>query len=71
MSGVKSQSLLECFKDAGDFFVREEGGKSDAGMIINGDVKRLDARARVAVGTVAGGANAGLVKAAKLFNIKM
>src|SRR5215471_4415611 len=40
-------------------------------MIINGDMERLDACARVAMGTLAGGADAGLVKAAKFFNIKM
>ena len=68
---IKSQSLLESSDDAGDFFVGKEGGKSEAGMVINGDVERLDARAWVAVGTVAGGADAGVVKAAKLFDIKM
>jgi hypothetical protein len=71
VSAVKSQRLLEGGQDWGDFFVREKGGKSDSRMIIDGDVKRLDARAWVAVGTVAGSANAGLGEAAKLFNIKM
>jgi hypothetical protein len=40
-------------------------------MVIDGDVKGLEAGAWIAVGTVAGGADAGLEKAAKLFNIKM
>jgi hypothetical protein len=40
-------------------------------MVINGDVERLGAGAWIAVGTVAGGADARLEKAAKLFNIKM
>jgi len=40
-------------------------------MIIDGDVKGLDAGAWIAMGTITGGANAGLMKAAKLFNIKM
>jgi len=71
MSLVKGQCLLESSQDGGDFFVREKGGKSDSGMVINGDVKGLDARTRIAVGTVAGGADAGLGEAAKLFNIKM
>ena len=69
--GVKGQGLVEGGEDAGDFFIGEEGGKGDAGMIINGDVQTFHSRPRVTVGTVAGGANAGLVKAAKLFNIKM
>ena len=34
-------------------------------------MKRLGAGAWIALGTIAGGANAGLEKAAKLFNIKM
>ena len=68
---VKGQRLVEGGEDAGDFFIGEEGGKSEAGMIIDGDVEGLDARAWVAVGTVAGGADAGLMEAAKLFNIKM
>jgi len=40
-------------------------------MIIDGDVEGLDAGAGVTVGTVAGGADAWVGKAAKLFNIKM
>ena len=40
-------------------------------MVIDGDMERFSASARVAMGTVAGGANAGLMKAAKLLNIKM
>ena len=68
---IKSQSLLESSDDAGDFFVGKEGGKSDSGMVINGDVERLDACPWVAMGTVAGGPDAGVMKTAKLFNIKM
>jgi hypothetical protein len=40
-------------------------------MVIDGDVEGLSAGAGIAMRTVAGGANAGLEKAAKLFNIKM
>ncbi len=68
---IEGQGLVEGFEDTGDFFIGEEGGKSDAGMIINGDVERLNARAGIAVRTVAGGTNAGVGEAAKLFNIKM
>ncbi len=68
---IKGQGLLERGEDTGDFFVGKEGGESDSGMIIDGDVERLNARAGVAVGAVAGGADAGLMEAAKLFNIKM
>ena len=71
MSLVESDGLVERGQNAGSFFIGKETGKSQAGMIIDGDVKGLDAGAGIAVGAVAGGANAGLVKAAKLFNIKM
>jgi len=40
-------------------------------MVIDGDVERLDAGAWIAVGTIACGANAWLMKTAKLFNIQM
>ena len=69
--GVKGQRLLEGGEDTGDFFIGAEGGKSETGMIINGDVERLNAGAGIAVRAIAGGADAGLGKAAKLFNIKM
>jgi hypothetical protein len=71
VSVVKGQGLVEGGEDTGDFFVGKEGGKSEAGMIIDGDVEGLDAGTGVAMGTVAGGADAGLGEAAKLFNIKM
>ena len=71
MSLVKGDGLMESGEDAGSFFIREEGGKSQAGMIINGDVEGLDPGAGIAMGTIAGGADAGVMKAAKLFNIKM
>jgi len=68
---IKGDSLVEGGEDGRDFFIGEETSKSEAGMIIDGDVKRLNACAWITVGTVAGGADAGLGKAAKLFNIKM
>jgi hypothetical protein len=71
VSFVEGDGLVERGQDAGSFFVREERGKSQAGVVINGDVERLCASAWIAVRAVAGGADAGLEKAAKLFNIKM
>ena len=40
-------------------------------MVIDGDVEGFGASAWVTVGAIAGGADPGLMKAAKLFNIKM
>ena len=71
MSLVEGDGLLEGGQDAGSFFIWENGGKSQAGMIVDGDMEGLDAGARIAMRAVAGSADAGLMKTAKLFNIKM
>jgi len=71
MSLVESDGLVESGQDAGSFFIGKEAGKSQAGMVINGDVEGLDTGAGIALGTVASGADTGLAKTAKLFNIKM
>ena len=71
MGFIKGDGLVECGQDAGGFLIGKEGGKGDAGMVIDGDVQAFDACARIAVGAVAGGADAGLMKAAQLFNIEM
>ena len=71
MSLVEGDGLMESGEDTGSFFIRKETGKGDSGMVIDGDMERLDPGALIAVGTIAGGANAGVMKTAKLFNIKM
>lgn len=71
MSLVEVEGLVERGQDAGSFLIGKEGGKSDSGMVINGDVQTFDSRARIAVGAVAGGTDARLMKPAKLFNIKV
>ena len=71
VSCIEGDGLLEGGQDTGSFFIGKETGKGEAGMIINGDVEGLDAGAGITVGAIAGGADAGLVEAAKLFNIKM
>ena len=71
MGLVESDGLVESGQDAGSFFIREETGKGDSRMVIDGDVEGFGACARIAMGTITGGANAWLMKASKLFNIKM
>jgi len=71
VSLVEIEGLVERGEHAGSFFIREEGGESQAGVVVDGDVEGLGAGAGIAVGAIAGGANAGLMKPAKLFNIKM
>ena len=71
VSLIEGDSLVESGEHTGSFFIREERGKSQARMIIDGDVKGFDTGAWIAMRTVAGGADAWLEKTAKLFNIKM
>lgn len=68
---VEGDGLVESSQDAGSFFIWEKGGESQAGVIVDGDMEGLCACAWITVGTIACGADAGLIKAAKLFNIKM
>ena len=61
---VEGDGLVESGQDAGSFFIWEEGGKSQAGVIIDGDMEGLDARTGITVGTIPRGADARLVKTA-------
>jgi len=71
VSMVEGEGLVQGSQDAGSFFIWKETGKGQTGMVIDGDMEGFGAGAWVALGTVTGSANAGLMKAAKLFNIKM
>lgn len=71
VGGVKGECLTEGLQDAGRLFIGEQAGEAEAGMVVDGDVEGFGAGAGVAVGAVAGGADAGLVEAAKLLDIKM
>jgi len=71
MSLVEVDGVVKSGQDTGSLFIREEGGESQARVVIDGNMEGLDTSAWIAVGTIASGADAGLVKTAKLFNIKM
>jgi len=71
MGLVEGDGLVESGQDAGSFFIREETGKGQTGMVIDGDMEGLDPGAWIAVGAIAGGADAGLMEAAEFFNIQM
>jgi len=71
MSGVEGERLLESVEDAGDFFVRKEAGKSEAGVIVDGDVQAFDAGTWIAARAIAGGADAGLGEAAQLLDVEV
>ena len=68
---VEGDGLVESGEDAPGFLVREEGGEGEAGMIVDGDVEAFDAGAWVAVGFVAGGADAGPGEAAELLDVEV
>ena len=57
-------SLRKGVEDTGYFFIWEQTSKSQAGMIIDCDVQRLDAGAWVAMGAIAGGADSRVGEAA-------
>ena len=68
---VVGDGLAEGVEGAGDFFVWVEAGEGEAGVVVDGDVEALDAGAWVAVGAVAGGADAGLGEAAQLLDVEV
>lgn len=69
VEGVEADGLLQGSDDAGDFFVGQDAGVGQARVIIDGDVQSFDAGAFVAVGPVAGAANARPRKASQLLDV--
>lgn len=71
MGGVEGEGLVEGIEGAGDFFVWEEAGEAEAGVVIDGDVKGLDACVPVALCSVARGADARLGEAAEFLDVEV
>lgn len=71
VQGVEGDDLHEGGDDAGDFLVGMDAGEAEAGVIIDGDVERLSAGAFVAVGAIAGAANAWSQEAAELLDVQV
>jgi hypothetical protein len=71
MSGEEADGLLESVDGAGDFFVRKEAGKSEAGVIVDGDVQAFHAGTWIAASAIAGGTDAGLREAAQLLDVEV
>ena len=68
---VIGNGLEQGVEGAGDFFVWVGGDEGEAGMVVDGDVETLDAGAWIALGAVAGGADAGLGEAAQLLDVEV
>ena len=72
VGGVEGEGLLKRIEDTGSFFIWEERGEGETGVVVDGDVKRLSTpEPGDAMGAVAGGADPGLFKAAELLDIEM
>lgn len=68
---IEGDRLMESGEDAGSLFVWEEAGEGEAGVVVDGDVETFEAGAWVALGFVAGGADARLGEAAELFDVEV
>ena len=62
---------MEGGEGAGDFFVWEQAGEGEAGVIVDGDMEGFDAGAWVAMGLVARGAHAWALEAAQLLDVEV
>jgi len=71
VQSVKVDGPMKSVEDALDFFVWEQAGEGQAGMIIDGDVETFDAGARVAHGPITGGADSRTAEAAQFLNVEM
>src|SRR5207253_10990758 len=71
MSLVEVDGLVQSVKDAGEFFVWEQAGEGETGVIVDGDMEGLDAGATVAQSPVAGGADSRLREAAQLLDVEV
>ena len=68
---IEGDGLVEGLEDAGGLFIGMKGGEGQAAVIVDGDVEALHAGPGVAVGAVAGGADAGFLEAAELLDIEV
>jgi len=71
MSGVEGEGLVEGEEDALSAFVWEETSEGEAGVIVDGDVETFDPGAGVALGAIAGGADAWAREATELLDIEV
>jgi len=68
---VEGDGLAQSVEGTGDLFVGVETGESEAGVVVDGDVEAFDAGAWIALGAVAGGADAWACEAAQLLDVEV
>ena len=64
VAGKEVDALAEGGDGAWDFFVFEDGGETEAGVIVDGDVEGFGAGALIAIGAVTCGADARFMESA-------
>ena len=67
--GEVGHGLAEEAAGGGRFFVRQQGGEGDAGVVVDGDIKKLPAGAAGFILGIAGDAMAGLGDAGQLLDV--
>jgi len=68
---VKGDGLAEGIEGTGDLFVGVETSESEAAVIVDGDMQRLDAGPGIALGAITGGADAGACEAAQFLDVEV
>ena len=71
MALIEGDGLPESIQGAGDFLVRMKRGKGETAVIVDGNVEAFDAGAGIALGAVAGGADAWALEAAQLLDVEV
>ena len=71
MSFVEVDGLVESGQDTLGLFIWEEAGEGGAAVVVDGDVEGFDAGAWVALGAVAGGADARFLEASELLDVEV
>ena len=71
MSFIERDGLVERSNHAGRRFVGVKRGEGEAGMVVDGNVEALDTGSWVALGAIAGGADAGACEAAQLLDVEV
>src|ERR1022692_1394956 len=67
--GEVGHGLAEEVAGGGSFFIGQQGGEGDAGVVVDGDIKKLPAGAAGFILGIAGDAMAGLVDTSQLLNV--
>lgn len=71
MEGIEGEGLAQGSEDGVDFFVLENAGVAESGVVIDGHMKGFVACALTTIGSVAGGAYSRFVEACELLHVEV